>query len=67
MFADEAELYKPDSPFEAVTLSRTVEACISDVKVWVVKNNPQLNDEKTEILVTSVSFWQWARTERIGE
>ena len=36
MFADDTELYKSDSPSEAFTLSWTIEACISDVKVWVV-------------------------------
>ena len=51
MFADDAELYKSDSPSEAFTLSRTIEACISDVKVWVVQNKFQLNDDKTEILL----------------
>ncbi|WP_419634815.1 RNA-directed DNA polymerase, partial [Thiolapillus sp.] len=51
MFADDTELYKSDSPSEAFTLSRTIEACISDVKVWVVQNKLQLNDDKTEILL----------------
>ena len=32
-FVDDTELYKSDSPSEAFTLSRTIEACISDVKV----------------------------------
>ena len=51
MFVDDTELYKSDSPSEAFTLSWTVEACISDVKVWVVQNKLQLNDDKTEILL----------------
>ena len=38
MFADDTELYKSDSSSEAFTLSRTIEAWISDVKVWVVQN-----------------------------
>ena len=38
MFADDTELYKSDSPSETFTLSRTIEACILDVKVWVVQN-----------------------------
>ena len=36
MFADDTELYKSHSPSEAFTLSRTTEACISDMKVGVV-------------------------------
>ena len=51
MFADDTELYKSDSPSKAFTLSRTIEACISDVKVWVVQNKLQLNDDITEILL----------------
>ena len=42
MFADNTELYKSDSPFEAFTLAWTIESCISDVKLWV---------DKTEILL----------------
>ena len=49
MFANDTWLYKSDSPSEAFTLSRTTEACISDVKVWVVKN--KLHDDKTEIFL----------------
>ena len=51
MFADDTELYKSDSPFEAFTLSRTIEACISDAKIWVVQNKLRLNDDKTDILL----------------
>ena len=51
MFADDTELYKSDSPYEAFTLARTIESCISDVKVWVVQTKLQLNDDKTEILL----------------
>ena len=51
MFADDTELHKSDSPSEAFTrtLAQTIESCISDVKVWVVENKLQLNDDKTEI------------------
>ena len=51
MFADDTELYKSDSPAKAFTLSQTIEACISDVKVWVVQNKLRLNDDKTDILL----------------
>ena len=51
MFADDTELYKLNSSSEAFTLSWTIEACISDVKVWVVQNKLQLKDNKTEILL----------------
>ena len=51
MFADDTELYKSDSPSEAFTLARTIESCVSDVKVRVVQNKLPLNDDKTEILL----------------
>ena len=51
MFADDSELYKSDSPSEAFSLARTIESCVSHVKVWVVQNTLQLNDNKTEILL----------------
>ena len=38
MFADDTKLYKLDSLSEAFTLSQTTEACILDMKVWVVQN-----------------------------
>ena len=52
MFADVTELYKSDPPTEAFTPARTMESCISDVKVWVVQNEVKLTDDKTEILMT---------------
>ncbi len=51
MFADDTELYKSDFPSEALILAQTIESCVSDVKVWVVQNKLQLNDDKTEILL----------------
>ena len=35
-----------DPPFEAFNLARTIQSYNSDVKVWVVQNKPQLNDDK---------------------
>ena len=52
MSADDTELYRTDSPSEAITLARTIESCISGVEVWVVQNKLQLNDDNTEILLT---------------
>ena len=57
MFADNTELYKSDSLSEAFTLSRTIEACISDVKVWIVQNKLQLNDDKTELFLIGSASW----------
>ena len=49
--ADDTELYKSDSPSQAFALVRTIESCRSDVKVMVVQNKLQLNDDKTGILL----------------
>ena len=51
LFAGDTKLYKSDFPSEAFTLSRTIEACISDVEVWVVQNKLQLNNDEREILL----------------
>ena len=34
-----------------LSLSRTIEACIADVEVWLVQNKLHLNDGKIEILL----------------
>ena len=46
MFADDTELYKSDSPSEAFTLTRTIESCVSDVKVWVVQNKRKMTKKQ---------------------
>ena len=48
MSADDTELYKADFPSEKkITLAaRTIESCISDVKVWVVQNKLRLYYDK---------------------
>ena len=54
VFSRHTDLYRSDSPSQAFTLARTIESCISVVKVWVVQNKLQSNDEKTDSLVGSV-------------
>ena len=51
MFPNDSKLYKSDSPSKAVTLAWTIGAVISDVKVRVVQNKLQLNEDKIEILL----------------
>ena len=46
-----AEFYKSDSPSENFTLTRTIQACISEVQVWVAQTKLHLKDDKTEILL----------------
>ena len=57
MFVDDTELYKSDSPSEAFTLAWTIE-CISNVKVWVVQNKLQLNEDRTD---SSHRLWSWSK------
>ena len=57
IFADDTELYKSDSPSEAFTLAWTIE-CISNVKVWVVQNKLQLNEDRTD---SSHRLWSWSK------
>ena len=55
MLADDTELYKSDSPSEAFTFAWTIEACISNVKGWVVHIELRLNNDKMEhLLICSV-------------
>ena len=59
MFADDTELYKSDSPSEAFTLSRTIEACISDMTVWLIQNKPvkwRQNRDSSHQLCS----WNWS-------
>ena len=59
VFADDTELYKSDSPSEVFTLALTIESCVSDVKVWVVQNKLQLNDDKRQNRDSSDGLCSW--------
>ena len=50
MFVDNIELYKSDSPSEALTLARIIKSYLLDVKVSVLQNILQLNEDKIEVL-----------------
>jgi hypothetical protein len=55
-FADDTQLYCPLSRRDAAARSDVVhkmEACVSDVRVWMGRNKLKLNDDKTECLVIS--------------
>ena len=51
IYADDTQLYlsfKCDNP--SITLSK-LNNCISDIKVWMIKNILKINDSKTEFIV----------------
>ena len=53
---------------QTFTFSQTIEACISDMKVLVVQNKLQLNDDKTEIpLIGSASGIDLPSSVRVGQ
>ena len=51
-FADDTQLYNSSHPSQIQTLLSIIEHCISDVKQWMTQNKLQLNDSKTEALLT---------------
>ena len=51
IYADDTQLYlsfKCDNP--SITLSK-LNNCISDIRVWMIKNKLKINDSKTEFIV----------------
>ena len=51
IYADDTQLYlslKCDNP--SITLSK-LSSCISDIRVWMIKNILKINDLKTEFIV----------------
>ena len=51
VYADDTQLYlssKYDNP--SITLSK-LNNCISDIRVWMIKNKLKINDSKTEFMV----------------
>lgn len=62
-FADDTQLYGSAKPSQTLATVQTLQACISDVKQWMLENRLKLNDDKTEALLfskksTSTSFPQ---------
>jgi len=49
-FADDTQLYLKNHTQEATTAAHTLEACITDVAIWVNMNRFKLNADKTELL-----------------
>ena len=51
LFADDIQINTSILPQHVHCVISSVEACISDVKYWMIENKLQLNDEKTECLL----------------
>ena len=51
IYADDTELYisfKCNDPLESLTM---LNMCISDIRVWMIKNKLKINDSKTEFII----------------
>ena len=56
IYADDAQLYisfKCKDPLESLT---KLNMCISDIRVWMIKNKFKINDSKTEIIICRSPF-----------
>ena len=60
VFADDTELYKSDSLSEAFAFSRTIEACISVVKVWEVQNKTSVKWRQNRDSSHRLCSWNWS-------
>ena len=53
-YADDTQLYmsfKPDSYTNQISAFTAIEACINDVKQWMLRDKLMLNDGKTKFLI----------------
>ena len=60
LYANNTQLYHwfdLDTDSSQASAAIKIEACIADVKTWMVENKLKLNDDKTEVIVFS-SYWQ---------
>ena len=51
IYADDTQLYislKCKDPLESLT---TLNMCISDIRMWMIKNKLKINDSKTEFII----------------
>ena len=54
LYADDTQLYisiKPSDGTSIADAKQKIEACVSDIKIWMKENFLKLNDDKTEVLV----------------
>ena len=54
LYADDTQLYLAFNPTcndDLVTATSCVEACVAEIRVWMIRNYLKLNDDKSEVLV----------------
>ena len=52
-FSDDNQLYKSGNITQLPEIIHSTQSCISDVKAWMTNNQLQLNNDKTEIILTA--------------
>ena len=56
IYADDTQLYisfKCKDPLESLI---KLNMCISDIRVWMIKNKLKINDSKTEFIISDLHF-----------
>ena len=51
LYADDTQLYLPFDPQNSKFAMEQMEACITEIKLWMANNFLKLNDDKTEFIV----------------
>ena len=51
LYADDSQAYIPCDPTSPENEVSTLEACVSEVCMWMVQNQLKLNDGKTEFMI----------------
>ena len=51
LYADDNQLYIMFKPANSIDAVSKMEACVKDIKMWMIKNKLMFNDDKTEGLI----------------
>ena len=63
LYADDSQIYIAFSPHAGSDLRTVIcriEACVADIKKWMVENRLMLNDDKTEVMIITTKQ-QWKK------
>jgi hypothetical protein len=55
LYADDTQLYCASNAGDSLDIMTKIEACVNDIRSWMIKNKLKINDEKTEFLIISTS------------
>ena len=53
-YADDMQVYgefDPSSPADCLRIKRQLEACLADIRIWMLKHMLKINDSKTELII----------------